>query len=112
MAVVDVQAGVGGAGGGVVEIEVGVGERMGKHDEGHRLAPGDEVLIPGPYWVSYADMVLLATGEPKVALAAEEPVGDETIPYLNRLSDLLFVYARVLSRMEGGSEVLWKRDRG
>jgi aspartate aminotransferase len=29
------------------------------------LAPGDEVLIPTPYWVSYPDMVLLAGGEPK-----------------------------------------------
>ena len=28
------------------------------------LAPGDEVLIPTPYWVSYPDMVLLAGGEP------------------------------------------------
>jgi cob(I)alamin adenosyltransferase len=31
--------------------------------------------------------------------------------YLNRLSDLLFVLGRVLARVEGGSEVLWKRDR-
>ncbi|GGE34336.1 aspartate aminotransferase [Primorskyibacter flagellatus] len=28
------------------------------------LNPGDEVLIPAPYWVSYPDMVLLAGGEP------------------------------------------------
>src|SRR3990170_2613643 len=28
--------------------------------------PGDEVLIPAPYWVSYADMALLAGGMPKV----------------------------------------------
>src|SRR5512147_1639749 len=26
--------------------------------------PGDEVIIPAPYWVSYPDMVLLADGEP------------------------------------------------
>ena len=30
------------------------------------LNPGDEVLIPAPYWVSYPDMVLLAKGEPKI----------------------------------------------
>ncbi|MBU3673021.1 MAG: ATP:cob(I)alamin adenosyltransferase, partial [Sinobacteraceae bacterium] len=30
--------------------------------------------------------------------------------YLNRLSDLLFVIARVLARHENGSEVLWKRQ--
>lgn len=29
------------------------------------LNPGDEVLIPTPYWVSYPDMALLAGGEPK-----------------------------------------------
>src|SRR5688572_29759545 len=32
--------------------------------------------------------------------------------YLNRLSDLLFVIARVLARHENGSEVLWRHDRG
>jgi cob(I)alamin adenosyltransferase len=31
--------------------------------------------------------------------------------YLNRLSDLLFVLARVLARTDGGSEVLWDRNR-
>ena len=31
------------------------------------LNPGDEVVIPAPYWVSYPDMVLLAGGEPVVA---------------------------------------------
>ena len=45
-------------------------------------------------------------------LADAEPVRSEVLRYLNRLSDLLFVYARVLSRMEGGTEVLWNRDRG
>ena len=30
------------------------------------LNPGDEVLIPAPYWVSYPDMVLLAGGEPVI----------------------------------------------
>ena len=28
------------------------------------LNPGDEVIIPAPYWVSYPDMVLLAGGQP------------------------------------------------
>jgi aspartate aminotransferase len=30
------------------------------------LNPGDEVIIPAPYWVSYPDMVLLAGGTPKI----------------------------------------------
>ena len=36
------------------------------------LNPGDEVIIPAPYWVSYPDMVALAGGEPvAVACPAE-----------------------------------------
>jgi aspartate aminotransferase len=31
------------------------------------LDPGDEVVIPAPYWVSYPDMVLLAGGTPVIA---------------------------------------------
>jgi cob(I)alamin adenosyltransferase len=42
-----------------------------------------------------------------VSLAHNEVVNEATIRYLNRLSDLLFVIARVLARREGGSEVLW-----
>ena len=34
------------------------------------LSPGDEAIIPSPYWVSYPDMVLLAEAEP-VVIAAE-----------------------------------------
>jgi len=45
-------------------------------------------------------------------LAAIEPVSMEVPKYLNRLSDLLFVLARVLARHENGSEVLWRHDRG
>lgn len=44
-------------------------------------------------------------------LTAVETVRPEVIHYLNRLSDLLFVIARVLARAENGQEVLWKRDR-
>jgi aspartate aminotransferase len=36
------------------------------------LSPGDEVIVPAPYWVSYPDMVLLAGGEPKVVIGHEE----------------------------------------
>jgi cob(I)alamin adenosyltransferase len=46
-----------------------------------------------------------------IALAGEETVRSEAIMYLNRLSDLLFVVARVLARAEGGTEVLWDRTR-
>jgi cob(I)alamin adenosyltransferase len=42
-----------------------------------------------------------------VSLAHNEAVNDATVRYLNRLSDLLFVIARVLARADGGAEVLW-----
>ena len=50
-----------------------------------------------------------------VALAASEPVRAEPRQFLNRLSDLLFVLARVLNRANldgrGGDDVYWKSDR-
>ena len=45
-------------------------------------------------------------------LARVETVAGEVPRYLNRLSDLLFVLARVLARHEQGSEVLWRHGRG
>ena len=41
--------------------------------------PGDEVLIPAPYWVSYADMALLAGGVPKL-IATDESSGFRITP--------------------------------
>ena len=46
-----------------------------------------------------------------ISLAEEESVRPEVVRYLNRLSDLLFVIARVLARAENGQEVLWNRER-
>ena len=45
------------------------------------------------------------------ALAHSESVGAASLQYLNRLSDLLFVLARVLARAHGGGEPLWQRKR-
>jgi cob(I)alamin adenosyltransferase len=42
-----------------------------------------------------------------ISLAHNEAVNEASIRYLNRLSDLLFVIARVLARRDGGSEVIW-----
>lgn len=44
-------------------------------------------------------------------IKAEPDVRPETLRYLNRLSDLLFVVARVLARAESGVEVIWDRSR-
>ncbi|MGN5564305.1 cob(I)yrinic acid a,c-diamide adenosyltransferase [Xanthomonas hortorum pv. gardneri] len=46
-----------------------------------------------------------------VALSRQEEVRSEAIGYLNRLSDLLFVLARVLARADGQQEVRWRHDR-
>ena len=47
-----------------------------------------------------------------VSLSKEETINAITISYLNRLSDLLFVIARILVRHENSSEVLWYPDKG
>ncbi len=46
-----------------------------------------------------------------VALGATAPLNDALRQYLNRLSDLLFVLARVLNRMNGDDDVYWKSER-
>ena len=46
-----------------------------------------------------------------VALGRAEPVRPACRQYLNRLSDLLFVLARVLNRHAGGTDVQWRKDR-
>lgn len=44
-------------------------------------------------------------------LAQQQSVSPHVPQYLNRLSDLLFVIARVLARHERGTEVLWRHER-
>ncbi len=44
-------------------------------------------------------------------LGREEAINPDALRYLNRLSDLLFVIARILARAEGGAEVLWRSGR-
>jgi len=46
-----------------------------------------------------------------VTLGKVETIHDFPRQYVNRLSDLLFVLARVLNRFAGGSDVLWHHDR-
>lgn len=46
-----------------------------------------------------------------VALGTSETVGADARRYANRLSDLLFVLARVLNRHAGSGDVLWEKER-
>jgi cob(I)alamin adenosyltransferase len=47
-----------------------------------------------------------------VALGQTETINAAPRQYVNRLSDLLFVLARVLNRADGGTDVLWQHERG
>jgi cob(I)alamin adenosyltransferase len=46
-----------------------------------------------------------------VALGRQDALRDTPRQYLNRLSDLMFVLARVFNRMDGGDDVYWKSAR-
>jgi cob(I)alamin adenosyltransferase len=46
-----------------------------------------------------------------VTLGKAETIHDHPRQYVNRLSDLMFVLARVLNRFAGGSDVLWQHER-
>ena len=71
-------------------------------------------VLPGGGWVAaylhLARTVCRRAERLVVRLAASEPVGAEVIPYLNRLSDLLFVMSRHASRLYGEPEPLWEPE--
>ena len=46
-----------------------------------------------------------------VTLSRDEQIHPHPRQYVNRLSDLMFVLARVLNRFAGGSDVLWNHER-
>ncbi len=86
-------------------------------DDHNRDLPAlDDFILPGgsPAAASchLARTIVRRAERRTKTLADSETVRSEVLRYLNRLSDLLFVYSRVLARMEGGQEVLWNRDRG
>jgi len=80
------------------------------------LPPLKEFILPGGGPAAAACHLARAIArraERRVwTLARSERVSPEVAQYLNRLSDLLFVLARVLARHERGVEVLWRHDRG
>ncbi|HXX86058.1 MAG TPA: cob(I)yrinic acid a,c-diamide adenosyltransferase [Casimicrobiaceae bacterium] len=80
------------------------------------LPPLKEFILPGGGPAAAAchlARTIARRAERRVwTLARAESVSAELTQYLNRLSDLLFVMARVLARHERGAEVLWRHDRG
>ena len=79
------------------------------------LPPLKEFILPGggpATAASHLARSIARRAERRVwSLAQGESVAPEVLQYLNRLSDLLFVIARVLVRHERGQEVLWRRER-
>jgi cob(I)alamin adenosyltransferase len=79
------------------------------------LPPLKEFILPGGGPASAAchlARTVARRAERRVwTLARIETLRPEVAQYLNRLSDLLFVVARVLSRHESGTEVYWRHDR-
>ena len=80
-----------------------------------QLPPLKEFILPGGGHGAAAAHLARAVcrrAERRVwTLARSEAVNPAVARYLNRLSDLLFVIARVLARLDGGREVLWDHER-
>ena len=76
------------------------------------LPPLKEFILPGGNRVAalchQARSVCRRAERRIVELARQEKVNQEAVTYLNRLSDLLFVTARILARQGDGEEVLWR----
>ncbi|MGO4223479.1 cob(I)yrinic acid a,c-diamide adenosyltransferase [Lysobacter sp. TAF61] len=79
------------------------------------LPPLKDFILPGGGEAAarchIARTVVRRAERETVALSRLEPVRAEAVRYLNRLSDLLFVLARVLARASGHGEVLWNHER-
>lgn len=79
------------------------------------LPPLKDFILPGGGEAAarchIARTVVRRAERETVALSRLEAVRPEAVRYLNRLSDLLFVLARVLARTSGHGEVLWNHDR-
>jgi cob(I)alamin adenosyltransferase len=79
------------------------------------LPPLQEFILPGGGPAAAAchvsRTIARRTERRVLTLSRKESVSPDVLKYLNRLSDLLFVLARVLARHEQGAEVLWRHDR-
>ncbi|VXB92988.1 Cobalamin adenosyltransferase [Luteimonas sp. 9C] len=79
------------------------------------LPPLKDFILPGGGEAAarchIARTVVRRAERESVALSRVEDVRPQAVHYLNRLSDLLFVLARVLARASGHGEVLWHHTR-
>ncbi|MBK9116309.1 MAG: cob(I)yrinic acid a,c-diamide adenosyltransferase [Betaproteobacteria bacterium] len=79
------------------------------------LPPLKEFILPGgarsAALAHVARTVCRRAERTLIAAAATEAIGERARIYTNRLSDLLFVLARVLNRAAGRDDVLWRKQR-
>ena len=79
------------------------------------LKPLDEFILPGGTMTGaichLARSVCRRAERHMVKLGRTEYLNPETLVYINRLSDLLFVYARVLTLQNNGKEIYWDKNR-
>ena len=87
--------------------------RLDRYNDG--LPPLKDFILPGGGDAAarchVARTVVRRAERDTVTLSRHDTVRPQAIRYLNRLSDLLFVLARVLARASGHGEVLWDHDR-
>ena len=98
----------------ITEADVeGLEQALDRHNE--TLPPLKEFILPAGGEAAarchLARTIVRRAEREAVALARVETVRGEAVRYLNRLSDLLFVLARVLARAAGEGEVTWRHER-
>jgi cob(I)alamin adenosyltransferase len=92
-------------------------ERLEAVIEAHNggLPPLKDFILPGgtrPAALAHLCRTVCRRAERSIVhLAATQVVGESSRRYLNRLSDLFFVLARVLNRDAGHADVLWQKGR-
>lgn len=88
-------------------------ERLDHYNDA--LPPLKDFILPGGGEAAarchVARTVVRRAERDTVTLSRHDAVRPQAIRYLNRLSDLLFVLARVLARADGQGEVLWNHAR-
>ena len=79
------------------------------------LPPLREFILPGGSrsgaLCPVARTVVRRAERDLVVLAQSDAVPQQALPYLNRLSDLLFVLSRCINRAQAATETLWRRDK-
>ena len=80
-----------------------------------QLPPLKQFILPGgnePASICHFSRSICRRAERHlVKLAESEDVNEQTLKFLNRLSDLLFVIARILVKVHGDAEIYWDKNR-